>query len=288
MELKMCELPEYVHALVDKIARAEGFTEFSVALKAGSNHGDNIMSDLCSAVVSGARVHTNGNCVSGDQLHLLCKLAPLSAARRKEFGSVAMFTREALMYNEVFPLFAKFQQEKELSVNESFCAYPKCYEAIADEANDQFVIIMEDVRPQGFAMWPKSTGTPLEHELLVMEQLGRLHGVSFALKDQQPEKYAELKQQLNDVIMTFFENDSMAMVMRAANDRVIAALDSDVHKQMVQDTSDNIEKYYGDCLLGDVCEPFGVVGHGDCWSNNILYRCKEGVSVNQHYLVLEI
>lgn len=271
----MTELPQYVNDLVNKIALAQGLTEISVEVKPGSNKGDNIMSDLCSAVVTGTR-----DGIAGTQLHLLCKLAPLTAARRKEFGSVMLFERESLMYNKIFPMFAEFQREKGLSLNESFAAYPKCYEAICDEDKEQFVIIMEDLRPQGFSMWPKSQGTPVKHARLVMEQLGKLHAVSFALKDQRPELYAQLRQ-LIDIPTQFFKNESMSVVMRAANDRIIEALDSEEHIRIVQDMSEHIKQYYEDVLIDGVWEPFGVVGHGDCWSNNLIYRYKNGVRTNK-------
>lgn len=275
----MCDLPEYVLDLVDKIAKSEGFTEFSVDIKPGSNHGDNFLGILSSTVVSGTRVKANGEHVANDTLNLLCKIAPANPARRKEFRSVPMFKRESLMYNEIFPLFAEFQREKGLSGSETFCAYPKCYEAIADEATDQFVIIMEDVRPQGFAMLPKAKGTPLEQELLLMEQLGRLHGISFALKDQRPGIYEGLKS-VHDLFMEFFENESMHGVVNGSFDRAIGVVMNEKHKQILEEQKTNYLKLYEQCLLGDVCEPFGVIGHGDCWTNNMLFRYKKGVSID--------
>lgn len=276
--MSVCDLPDYVVDLVNKIAKSEGFTEFNIVIKPGSNHGDNFMSVLTSAIISGARVNVNGDSIGNDELYLLCKLAPSNPVRRKEFHSVIVFQREVKIYQKILPLFAEFQREKGLAPSDSFIAYPKCYEAIADEEKDQFVIIMEDLRPQGFAMWPKFKGTPANHELLVMEHLGKLHGISFALKDQRPDAYEELKE-LDDLIIQFFNNESMTNVVNLGFDRAVAVLEDNDHKRIMEDVRANSRQYFIECLKEGVCEPFGVVGHGDCWNNNIIYLHKDGVSI---------
>lgn len=274
----MCDLPDYALDLVHKIAENEGFAEFDIDIKPGSNHGDNFMGILLSAVITGKRINRNGESVSDGKLHLLCKLAPSNPARRKEFHSVLIFQREVLAYKKVFPLLAEFQREKGLTASESFIAYPKCYEAIADEEKNQFVIIMDDLRPQGFTMWPKVKGTPASHEYLVMEKLGKLHGISFALKDQRPDVYEELKL-LNEIFIQFFKNESMDIFMNVGFDRAIGVLSNEQHKLIAEELKANCKAYFAECFDEGASEPFGVVGHGDCWTNNLIYHYENGVGI---------
>lgn len=278
----MSELPQYVIDLVNDIAKSEGFNEFSTELQPGSNHGDNFLGVMTSVTISGAR--NNNGSLADDKLHLLCKLAPENPTRRKEFQSVVVFEREALMYNKILPLLTEFQREKGLSVTEGFNAYPKCYVAIADEANDQFVVIMEDLRPKGFTMWPKQQPSTVKQMFCVMEQLGKLHGVSFALKDQQPEVYNRLKD-VKDLIRNFFKNEGMLHIMNVSMDRAIASLTNPEHQKIMEEMKANGVQIHFDCLDDGVCEPFGAITHGDCWNNNILYRYAEGVSCESSYLI---
>lgn len=275
----MSDLPDYVVELLAKIAESEGFTDYKTDIQPGSNHGDGFLGIMTSVVLSGQR--NNNSSTSDDKIHLLCKLAPTNETRRKEFHSAIVFIREALMYNKILPIFAKFQKEKGLSEEESFTSYPKCYEAIADEEKDQFVIIMEDLRPQGFTMWPKNKPVPANHAYAVVEQLGRLHGISFALKDQRPDVYEELKQ-VPDVLRVFFQSDIMLPFMHMAYDRAIAILEDQEHIDAANDIKAHTREYFEGCLKDGVCEPFGVIGHGDCWNNNLLYQYKEGVSYFIH------
>lgn len=267
----MSELPDYVLDLIKNIANDEGFTDYKTDLKPGSNHGDNFLGVMTSATITGTR---NNN---EEQLHLLCKLAPTNATRRQEFQSVIVFQRETLMYNKILPLLAKFQKEKGLLPGNGFTAYPKCYVAIADEEKDQFVVIMEDLRPQGFTMWPKNKVVPANHAYCVVEQLAKLHGLSFVIKDQRPALYEELKE-VTDLLSHFFKSENMVHVMNMGFDRAIGVLENKEHARILEELKENGRQFFDDCLREGACEPFGVIGHGDCWTNNILYRYAEGVS----------
>lgn len=261
----MSDLPDYVLDLLNNVAKGEGFSTYTTEFKAGSNHGDNFLGVLTSVTINGQR---NNN---DEQLHLLVKLAPTNEIRRQEFHSVPVFKREALMYNKILPLFRNFQREKGLSDSDAFTAYPKCYIAIADEKKDQFVVIMEDLRPKGFTMWPKKLVAPADHSYRVVEQLARLHAISFALKDQRPKEYEELRQ-IKDLISDFFTSPNMTRVMEMGYNRAIDALENEEHKKIMAEVRDNIKEFFNDMHKDGACEPFGVISHGDCHNNNILYK----------------
>lgn len=257
-------LPKYALDLVNDIATKEGFSEYTTQLKPGSNHGDNFLGVVTSVTIAGKRNN------SDDKLHLVCKLAPAGDARRREFRSVEVFEREVVMYTKILPSFLAFQREKGLSDSECFTAYPKCYAAIADDKKDQFVVIMEDVRPKGLSMWPRRLPAPVEHTYHVLEQLGKLHAISFALKDQRPEVYDGLRQ-FRDIISKFYESPSMLKSSRMGYQRAIDALENIRHKEIMTEVKDQLVELLDECHRDGVCEPFGVLGHGDCQHNNLLF-----------------
>lgn len=270
----MIQLPEYVIKALNEIIKSEGFTQHTIELCPGCKHGDGFLGVLTSVIVTGIR-KINDKLIN-DVLHLLCKMAPTNAIRRQQFQSAISFTREALIYNEILPLFAEFQQEKGLSDDEGYAAYPKCYAAIANKDTDQYYLILEDVRARNFTMRPKTQSISVNHAFLIVEHLAKLHAISFALKDQQPTVYDKLRS-VDDLLTKFFQTPHMSNVFNATYDRAIAALDNPHHIRIVNDMKVNHVKYFTELLIGDACDPYGVIIHGDCWQNNILYRLQKGV-----------
>lgn len=170
------ELPKYVQVLLDQIVNENGFRDYSMEIKQGSQVGDGFLSELSSISIMEKE--------TDKRLDVVCKIAPFNKNRRKEFFSNVVFDREAVFYNKVMPIFARFQEEKNLQADDQFRSYPKCFAAVADDESEQYVVILEDLRPQGFSMWNKAIAAPIENMRLVMREIGKFHGISIAFKDQ--------------------------------------------------------------------------------------------------------
>lgn len=177
-------LPEYVLSLLDGIAVSEGFCQYQIKTGAGSKHGDGGCGTLTIATIAGDRT-INGT-IQKDTLALLCKTMP---STQGESILDKLFEREVLAYNQLLPLFAKFQREKGLSDEECFNTYPTCYAAVADATNNKYIVIMEDLRARKFVLWPKAQSFDNTHAFAVIDGLAKLHAVSFALRDQRPEEF---------------------------------------------------------------------------------------------------
>lgn len=266
----MSTIPDYVRKLVEEIAESEGFTDYTIETQVGCNQEDGFVGALLKVIVSGDRDN------APNKLHLLCKLIPDNAARRKEFNLDPLFVREILVYNEILPTITAFQREKGLSEADCFVSYPKCYSAVANQESDQYVIIMEDLRPQGFVMWSKRKPTPLDHAKQIITELAKMHSVSFAVKDQRPDIHDKFRK-LTDLWGHLLHAGFMKMQQMAFK-RAAAALDDAEHVAIVRDLMENTLKYYKECLDEDRSGPFGVVAHGDCWINNVLFRYNNQVS----------
>jgi len=64
----------------------------------------------------------------------------------------------------------------------------------------------------------------------------------------------------------------MLKYMYAACDRATKGLTDPKHRQIVAEMRRDPLQCFERCLNEDVCEPFGVIAHSDCWINNILFR----------------
>lgn len=269
----MSTIPEYVNNLLRRIAASEGFDNYTTKVEPGSNHGDNFMGVVSRVTLSGNR-RVDGNYEDGE-LKLLCKFGSEVAERRKEFNTDGLFMREIFAYEKLLPAFKKFQKSKGLSDAESFVSYPKYYAGVADAEQGHFVIIMEDLKEQKFDMWPKKEPVPLDHSRLVMEQLGRFHGISVAMKEQQPSVFEEFSK-LDDLFGGICRS-GMPM-FQSSYDRAMAVVTDDEHRSILQHLKANMVDIMTDLVDVEKTEPFGVIGHGDCWTNNQMFQYPSEVS----------
>lgn len=265
-------VPEYVRTLLNEIARSEGFDEYNIELQPGCNHGDGLFSNIVGATIAG----TSQDC-GAKQLQLVCKLAPSNEFFRKEFQALLLFKREVLIYDKILPLLTEFEREKGLPAADAFYAsYPKCYAAVADDERNQFAIIMDDLRVKGYAMWPKTQIIPIDHARRVMEQLAKFHAIPFALKDQRPAQYEQLKGVV-DVVCTFIQTNTMKKVLHDAFQMGIDVLQKPEHIDLVRELQATSQESYEESLKPDFNEIPGVICHGDLWTNNIMFRSRQEV-----------
>lgn len=254
LKMNLTDLPSYIQSILDRILDESGFCDYTVEIKQGSETGDGFLSELSSITIT--------ENASDKKLDLVCKIAPLNKNRQKEFFSSVVFDRESIFYNKLMPTFTQFQNQNHLPESEQFRSYAKCYAAIANDEHEQYAIVMEDLRPQGFKMWNKAKVAPIENIRLAMRELGKFHGISVAMKDQRPDEFEEFRQ-LRDISQTFFQSQNMQGMFDASFDRAIKALKNEDHKDIIRTLQKNTLEYFKDCLNDDVSNRFGVISHGN-------------------------
>lgn len=262
-------LCEFITTNIEKVAKNEGFIDCKIETTAGSKPGDNFLGVLTAITVSGMRM-INGVAKS-DALYLICKAPPLSEIRKKNWKSKMVFDREIYIYTKLLPAFVRFQREKGLSETDLFSAYPKVYACEVNDANDMYILIMEDLTVKNFKMWPKNELITLDHELLVLRELAKYHAISFAMKDQRPNEFAEFTK-LTDITYDVIINGSLKnhfdkIIERAANE-----MENSKHSEILHKFRKSYTKSMENLLLGEISTEFAVIRHGDCWNNNFLFK----------------
>lgn len=272
----MSQLPDNIIERLHSVATGEGFTDFTLVTKPGSKHGDNFLGEIFAITITGKRM-VNAKLVD-DRLDVVCKIAPQNQFRREHFKAEIVFTREAFIYNKLLPTFLEFQKKKGLKDEDCFMSFPKCYVAIADKETDEYLVIMKDLRADGYEMWSKSRPVTARQCQLLVQELAKLHAISFAMKDQEPEVFDQFKK-LHDVSRKLFlkKNTQGFLVKNYAE--VQKYLDNDQHRGILEEFKNNLVPYFEDCLTEDD-RSAKTITHGDCWNNNILYHYnKNGVSI---------
>lgn len=255
-ENTVVNLPPYLLDEIQKIAIDSGFAvdRYTIDLDEGSKHGDGFMSDMIKVKLSGD---------DHSEMNLICKLLPANKARREVFSTTEAFEREITIYNKVLPRFVQFQEEKGLTAENGFFNFPKCYVACSNAELDRYYLIMDDLRSQGYQVWDKFTPIPFDRVRLLMVALGRLHGLSFAFRDQRTEEFNEFRRLNEFMWQNLMKSPLIDHIVQSTSGQTTDLFGVEVATFM-RNANATIRKTFSDCFRDvNAAEPFSVLGHGD-------------------------
>lgn len=175
--------------------------------------------------------------------------------------------------------FRELQEANELVLAENgFHEYPECYAVVSDEGHE--ALLLEDLREKGFEMVDHRTEpVTFDHARLVLSALGKYHALSFALKDQSHKEFKEFAENIPDVLFDE-NNDRVKGYFETFKPLIYGTLEDD-ENELRQKLAGIFEPSVFDaikrCVDGPGAEPYAVICHGDCWTNNTLYKFDEAI-----------
>lgn len=278
-------LPTFLINHLHTIALKEGFEEgYDVKHNLGSKLDEGFMAELLSITIVGNRRKESSVDLQTDELSLVCKLQPRAAAFRESFGSELVFQSEVFMYNTILPALVKFQKDHGVTKEYSFTCFPKCHVAFHEVGNSESVIIMDDLRAAGYEIWKKKIPTNFESTRLLMEQLGRFHGLSIVIRKQNPELFKEF-QQLPLTFVSLFSSPGIASMLQSTFEYAISLIDNPEDVVTLGRLGKDLRQTYLDGLDLELLGDYGVVSHGDCWINNMMFKLNEVGLISNIYLL---
>ncbi|KAI4466683.1 hypothetical protein MML48_2g00018010 [Holotrichia oblita] len=176
------------------------------------------------------------------------------------------------VYTKLFPAYNKFLQEK---IGQELNLTPKCYNSNAEESRE--FLLLENLNDLGFKVFDKKKLLDEDHILMVLKNYAKFHGVSYALKDQQGDVFANLCQTIvDDTILLLFKHfnlkttlsDSVAVLKEYGNGKIDRSTFETVEKL--------IENFYEFIKETINCNhDQTILVHGDCWINNMQFKYDE-------------
>lgn len=91
-------------------------------------------------------------------------------------------------------------------------------------------------------MWNKSKPSPIENMLLAMRELGKFHGLSIAMKNQNPRDFAEFKK-VTDIFRVSCQSKNVLDMYHVSYDRAINSLKSEDHQNIMRHIKTNLLAY---------------------------------------------
>ncbi|KAK3874461.1 hypothetical protein Pcinc_020625 [Petrolisthes cinctipes] len=198
------------------------------------------------------------------------------------------FQKECLVYETLVPALNAELREGHLE----HIRLPRCYFHSMKEGRQ--MIIMEDLSRCGFKMATHSLGLDAVHARLVVQELGRLHASSLLYQATLPNHCLALKY---PVLQKDWHNYS-----ERAEDELVVILKSDLvtlaavaelsgrpkdEVMWLRDLATRTLQVFTRQLATE--PPFAVFCHGDCWTNNALFRYdSDGVPVEVMLLDLQM
>nr|CAI5855347.1 unnamed protein product [Callosobruchus analis] len=177
------------------------------------------------------------------------------------------------MYDQIFPAFEAFQKQKK--VQDPFKAYPKCYKCLKVYKKD--VIVLENIKSSGYQLHDKLKCMNLSHTKTVLQEYAKLHALSFALENQNPELFSTLLDGCTeDLFLDFLKKPKYQQSINDSLQQGVNILKKydgdDLAAKYARITTDGVNRVIE--LLEEKNDQ-RVINHGDCWNNNFMFKYKD-------------
>lgn len=181
-----------------------------------------------------------------------------------------IFVKEGNFYSQVLPALNKVLHQ----AGERPLAFPRCLHHSLAVIGEEF-IFLENLKVLGYKMEDRAVGLAEPHVSLVLKELARLHAASFLLQDRLPHGLLDE--------FTFLQIDWKEKFNLGSDWTGFVRNLLDLHTGVLEKMG-GCEKVVGwikkiypkvDQLFDKMttrAPPFATILHGDCWTNNLLFR----------------
>lgn len=201
-------------------------------------------------------------------LNLVVKTSSKSDALRTTTPIANVFRQEIYFYETVAPRFCEFLQKKGVP---AVLKIPRCFKTCSMDKRE--FLILENMKEVDYKMWDRKMAMEEDHVTMVLREYGRLHAISYAMKDQQPEIFKGLTDDLGDPHQEWMMSPDLEQFYAKMLARAEKSLDVVLHKEELK----QFEVFKGEITdflkrLPELVDEHSVIIHGDGWTNNMLFQ----------------
>ncbi|XP_061705532.1 uncharacterized protein LOC133516559 [Cydia pomonella] len=196
---------------------------------------------------------------------LMLKHHPRNKTRGLSFRSADFFKNEINFYEKLLTELLEFQNSKEISGK--YDNHVKLCFTHCDGKND--MICLQDVRTEGFKI---NEIIDIEHGKLILKTLARFHALSFAFKTENPVKYKTITKEITE---TYYDERFWSWYKKLWSQICVVAINAieneypnSIYVNKIREFA--VPKRFKD--LTKAVKQNNVILHGDCRSNNYLFK----------------
>ena len=222
--------------------------------------GENFLGTLYRVEVEYA--HENG---SFFHKYFIIKTMPNTAATKEYLSQIKAFSKEAFIYESVFPKLNSIMKSTERDVSQ--------FSAFQYKTDRPETIVLEDLKYLGYKMADRLKGLDLNHCVATLRKLARFHALSRKLYTTNPE--------VNKVLMDgfFMKSDGNYKLLQPFFKSKFTDLASEIGKwptfeyyaEKIRGLSDNSYSIFIDSVTPTETS-YNVLNDGDFWVNNIMFK----------------
>ncbi|GJQ73416.1 hypothetical protein Trydic_g15884, partial [Trypoxylus dichotomus] len=259
IDLPLCT--EEVSCTLEKIFDIEKLKNPKVTFDVGSKLGEGFLAINAAVDVTG----DNRN------LHLFVKAAPKHLKLREVSETEVAYTNELRFYQQIYPKVEEFYHEK---TKKSLQFAPKFYAGSTEHMKE--ILVLENLKRTDFELNGIRNTFDEEQILTIMEKYGKFHGIGFALKDQKKDIFDNITCNIKDFLYLLFQSMGLSYIVKYRSkfmEKYLQAPEDVEILEKIRFLGENLDNILE--KLRDFKGDFRTILHGDCWSNNIMFRKNE-------------
>ncbi|GAB0093276.1 uncharacterized protein DMENIID0001_083570 [Sergentomyia squamirostris] len=241
----------------------------------GDNYGSTMLS-LSVNVGSGEDINDE------QSLELVAKMCPTNKMLLEIFQVDITFTKEISIYTVSVPEFLRLQEEQGCPEDEKLDVFIKCYgsrtslDATAMKVDSDAVLLLENVKIQGYTVGDRSKGFDREHTELILRNVAKFHAAPIALRYKNREIFEKkVHSHLKKIdIDTGLTSEAWTEMKKSLENElksipeVLPFFDMITHQfDMCQERQRDLDFYEEN--------PFNTICHNDLWVNNVMIAYDE-------------
>ncbi|KAF5301859.1 hypothetical protein FQR65_LT08691 [Abscondita terminalis] len=259
------DIPSHLHNLIDTIVKKRNLMKnYQLKVRNPLKPGDNWL-----GVVLEIQVISDEP--ENEPFNFIAKLAPTGKVQRNFFPIRLSYEFEIYAYTKILPELIKLQTEN--NVRNIFDPFAKCYQTLLSDGQE--TLVLENMCKHGYKPFDNRHPVELRHASLIMTALGKLHALSFVLKNQRPELFKEISLKIEN---SFFHSNYGKVFIKITQNIGKQVLNRLTKNEIAHKSFENFLKdpsFVIDKLLkSEAAGKYAVICHGDAQTRNMLFKYK--------------